>query len=177
MSRDRSLLEDELPPDIGREALLAAVSHTTVLTTPVGNRIPSQIGERVFLVHAHRIYQNLNSGSYQPARPEQIPASAISVDNSEAATGYAYLNIAIGSVVPTLGTCFSIQPANTYRQYGDQTGVGAASTKPLLGLREEAGGTPYVISAACEDVLIAGRTFLPVMPVSNVPVAASDPGV
>lgn len=133
--------------------------------------------EEQILVHAHRIYQNLNSGSYQPARPEQIPASAISVDNSVAATGYAFLDIAIGSVVPTLGTCFSIQPANTYRQYGDQTGVGAASTKPLLGLREEAGGTPYVISAACEDVLIAGRTFLPVMPVSNVPVAASDPGV
>lgn len=56
MSRDRSLLEDELPPDIGREALLAAVSHTTVLVTPVGNRIPSQIGERVFLAPTKQFF-------------------------------------------------------------------------------------------------------------------------
>ena len=49
MSMDRSVLEDLLPPDIGREALLDAITHRTVQTTPVSVRTPKFIGELLYL--------------------------------------------------------------------------------------------------------------------------------
>lgn len=129
------------------------------------------------LVHAHRFYQ---AAGFARARAERIPVTAISVDNSPSSTGFAFLDLSIGTVLPTRGTCVSIQPAAGYRGYWRQAEAIATNLKLLAGLREENGGTPFAVSAACEDVIAAagtpGSVWLPVRSDLNVPVLRFDPG-
>lgn len=131
------------------------------------------------LVHAHRQYIPGAAAPFQGLRPQRIPVTAIAVDNSAAATGYAFLELTLATA-PTLGTCFTIQPSQSYRQYWRQLEAIATNLKELPGLREEAGGTPYTVTAACEDVLATpgaiNHTWLPVQACTNVPVAATDFG-
>lgn len=142
------------------------------------NQKAAQNGKTQILVHAHRIY--VPAAAYQPLRPERIAVTAIAVDNTDAATGYAYLDLTLG-VTPTLGTRFSMQPGEYYRMYSRQTEAIATTNKLLMGLREEHGSTPYTVDAACADVLVTpgtdGHTWLSVLPCAGVPVLAEDPGV
>lgn len=137
-----------------------------------GSAAPAGLGH--ILVHGARFYQPRQT--YMRWRPNRLPVSSITVDNTANATGYAYLDLDIG-VTPTRGTCVSIQPSQSYRYYWRQTEAIDTDDKLLAGLREEAGGTPYAVDAACSDLAIAGRTFMPVLPAQSVAVAASDPGV
>lgn len=122
------------------------------------------------LLHAHRLMPQ--DKSYQRIRPERIPVSAIAVDNGAAAAGVAYLDLTLAAgVKPTKGSCFSIFPSKYGRHYWRRTENIAASLKRLDGLWEEAGGTPYVVTAACEDVLTTGRTLMFPLPFTNFPVS------
>lgn len=56
MPRDIKLLEDELPPDIGRDALLMAIAYTSRANTPVGNVTPRQVGEFVFVTATKQMF-------------------------------------------------------------------------------------------------------------------------
>lgn len=57
MPRDIKLLEDELPPDIGYQALLKAISYSTVDASPIGSRTPGWIGETVFLASTKQFFR------------------------------------------------------------------------------------------------------------------------
>lgn len=122
-------------------------------------------GNSHVLVHAHRFY---TSGTpYQGLNPHRIPVVSIGVDNTYSSVGYGYLNMELAAK-PTYGTCFSIQPSQKYTMYTYQTSTSIApGNKLLMGLREEAGTSAYSITASCEDVLISGRTWLPVLPVTS----------
>lgn len=137
-----------------------------------GSTFPEGAGH--IMVTGHKFYQPRQV--YHRWRPWRLPVTTIAVDNTAAATGYAFLDLTVGKM-PTLGTCVSIQPSQSYRHYWRQEEAIDPSLKLLSGLREEAGGSAYDVSAACEDVLIAGRTFMSVLPAISVPVAAEDPGV
>jgi hypothetical protein len=126
------------------------------------------------MVSAARVYTN-QPASF-PVRPQAIPITAIAVDNTDAASGYGYLDVTLAAT-PTLGSCFHIQPGTTWNYYTRKLdGTASTTTRLLTGLREEAGGTPYTVNAACADVLIPGRTFLQVLPVSSLSIAGSAPG-
>jgi hypothetical protein len=121
------------------------------------------------LLHAHRLYQPV--ATYERMRPVRIAVSAIDVDNSFNAIGTAYLDLTLpAGITPTRGTCFSIFPSKYGRHYWRRTENIDPGLKLLDGLWEEAGSTPYVVSAACEDVLAAGRTMMFPLPYTNVPV-------
>lgn len=151
----------------------AMPAEDAALAVIEGGSITAPQGISHLLVHAHRHYVPVGA-PYQPLQPALIPVQSITVDNSQAASGFAFLDLVLPAK-PTRGTCFSIQPAQYYRMYWRQTENIATTLKLLAGLREEAGGAPYVVDAACTDILVAGRTWLPVLGCVNVPVLASDP--
>lgn len=144
-----------------------AADATNFLLEAGANTAPYYYGH--ILLHAHALL--VPDKAYQRIRPARIAIDAIAVDNTSAASGIAYLDLTLpAGITPTRGTCFSIFPSKYGRHYWRRTEAIAANLKLLDGLWEEAGVTPYTVTAACEDIL-AGQTMMFPVPVANFPVA------
>jgi hypothetical protein len=123
---------------------------------------------------AHLFVHNATIDNNNP--PSPLGASGITVDNSQAASGWAFINVQLSAAVPS--PCYLTHgPSENSVSYTRRTEAIATTLKRKVGLYED--GTPakdLVVDAALSDVLRSPiAVAMPVFPVTNLLVAAEDP--